>query len=264
MALFTGDFKSKELKKSTPITVILPSDNINYLEGIDSSAKPPFKTLYLLHGMFGNNETFVYNTLIRSFATDNNLAVVMPSCDNSFYLNNPPAYEYYSNYVGEELVNFTREIFPLSTKREDTFIAGFSMGGYGAIRTGLLYNDTFSAIGGISSALISHRLKYVVDEFKEVVDTKEYLESVFGDLSKVVGSDKDPEFLIDELLEKNKEIPKIFMTVGKNDFLRTENEAFHKFLVEKNVPVTFNEYPGEHTWDFCNTHIEQFIKWLEL
>lgn len=264
MALFTGDFKSQELKTRTPISVILPSDNINYLEGTDSSTKPPFKTLYLLHGMFGNNETFLYNTLIRSYATNNNLAVVLPSCGNSFYLNDQSSYEFYSNYVGEELVNFTREIFPLSTKREDTFIAGFSMGGYGAIRTGMLYNDTFSAIGAISPALITHRLQLISKEFKEVIDTQEYLESVFGDLNKVVGSDKDPEFLIDNLLKENKDIPKLFINVGKNDFLRLENEAFHKFLEEKKVHVTFAEYPGEHTWDFCNTHIKEFIEWLDL
>lgn len=264
MALFTGDFKSKQLCTRTPISVILPVDNIDFLEGKDTTTNPPYKTLYLLHGMFGNNETFLYNTLIRSFAQKHNLAIVLPSCGNSFYLNYPNSYENYSNYVGEELVNFTRKIFPLSSKREDTFIAGFSMGGYGAIRTGLLYNDTFSIIGGISAALITHRLNEINNEFKEIIDSKDYLESCFGDLNKVVGTDKDPEFLINELLKNNEEIPKLFMTVGKDDFLRTENEAFYKFLQDKNVPVTFNEYPGTHTWDFCNTHIEQFIKWLDL
>lgn len=262
MALFTGDFKSKELSTRTPISVILPSDNIDFLEDTDTSAKPPYKTLYLLHGMFGNNETFLYNTQIRSFAEQNDLAVVLPSCGNSFYINKPNAFEYYSNYVGEELVNFTRKIFPLTDKKEDTYIAGFSMGGYGAIRTGLLYNDTFSAIGGISSGLITHRLNEAIDDYKHIIDSKNFAESCFGDLSKVVGSDMDPEFLIDSLLENKKKIPRIFMAVGKEDFLRSENESFHNFLKKKNVPVTFGEYEQTHTWDFCNTHIKEFIEWL--
>ena len=262
MALFTGDFKSKQLSIRTPISVILPSDTIDFLNNTDESAKPPYKTLYLLHGMFGNNMTFLYNTAIRSFAEQNNLAVVLPSCGNSFYINKPKAFEYYSNYVGEELINFTRKIFPLSTKKEDTYIAGFSMGGYGAIRTGLLYNDTFGAIGGISSGLITHRLNEAIEDYKHIFDSKEFAESCFGDLTKVIGSDMDPDFLVQELLKDNKEIPDIFMVVGKDDFLRPENERFYKFLQDKKVPVTFGEYEGAHTWDFCNTHIEQFIKWL--
>lgn len=262
MALFTGDFKSKQLSKRTPISVILPADNIDFLEDKDTTVKPPYKTLYLLHGMFGNNETFLYNTQIRAYAEQNNLAVVLPSCGNSFYINKPKAFEYFSNYVGEELVDFTRKLFPLSTKKEDTYIAGFSMGGYGAIRTGLLYNDTFGAIGGISSGLITHRLNEAIDDYKHIIDSREFAESCFGDLDKVVGSDMDPMHIVDELIANKKEIPRLFMTVGKEDFLRRENETFYDYLVKNNVPVSFKEYEGSHTWDFCNTHIKEFIEWL--
>lgn len=262
MALFKGDFKSKELSTRTPISVILPADNIDFLEDKDGTAEPPYKTLYLLHGMFGNNETFLYNTQIRSYAEKNNIAVVLPSCGNSFYINKPKAFEYFSNYVGRELVEFTRKLFPLSDKREDTYIAGFSMGGYGAIRTGLLYSDTFGAIGGISSALITHRLNEAVDDYKHILDSREFAESCFGDLSNVPDSDMDPMNLVDKLIENEKEIPRLFMAVGDEDFLKSENEAFHDYLVKRNVPVYFNEYEGSHTWDFCNAHIKEFIEWL--
>ncbi len=263
MALFNGEFKSKQLNTRTSISVILPADDINFLDNTDTTSKPPYKTLYLLHGMFGNNTTFLYNTQIRSFAQKNNLAIVLPDCHNSFYINNPDSFEYYSNYVGEELVNFTRSIFPLSDKREDTYIAGFSMGGYGAIRLGLIYNETFSAIGGISSALITDRLNKPLDDCKHVLDSEKYIESCFGDLNNIIGSDKDPEYLIEELIKNNEKIPNIFMAVGKDDFLRSENEKFYKFLKNNNVEVTYNENEGSHTWDFCNEHIEQFIKWLK-
>lgn len=260
MVLFKGDFKSKELSKRTPISVILPADNIEFLENSDTTKKPPYRTLYLLHGMFSNNETFLYNTQIRAFAERNNMAVVLPSCGNSFYLNKPQTFENYTNYVGKELVDFTRKIFPLSNKKEDTFIAGFSMGGYGSIRTGLLYNDTFGAIGAISPALITHRLDGVIEEYKHILDSKEFIEYCFEDFDNVRNSDMDPEYLINNL---NGEIPKLFIAIGKDDFLINENRHFYNFLKEKNIEVEYGEFEGSHTWDFCNTHINRFIEWLK-
>ena len=43
-------------------------------------------------------------------------------------------------------------MLPLSTKREDTFIGGISMGGYGALYNGFKYRDTFSKVAAFSPA----------------------------------------------------------------------------------------------------------------
>lgn len=260
MVLFRGNYKSKALTKRTPIAVILPADNKSFLENTVDEVEKPYKTLYLLHGMFGNCDVFPANTVIQEFAENHHLAVVLPSCDNSFYLDKPNEFLYYSEYVGEELIDFTRSIFPLSTKREDTFIAGFSMGGYGAIRTGLKYSEKFSKIGAISPALITHYLNEAVDDLDDIMDSKQYAQSVFGPLDKVIGSDKDPQYLIEQLLLENKEIPDLYMAVGKDDFLKDEILEFKKFLDDKNVPVDFHLDEGSHTWDFCNDHIKQFIE----
>lgn len=260
MVLFRGDYKSKALTKRTPINVILPADNKSFLDNKVEDVEKPYRTLYLLHGMFGNCDVFPANTVIQKFAEDHNLAVVLPSCDNSFYLDRPDEFLYYSRYVGEEIIDFTRSIFPLSDKREDTFIAGFSMGGYGALRTGLKYSEKFSAIGAISPAVITHFLSMAKDDLNDIMVSKQYAESVFGPLDKVVGSDKDVEFLIDSHLKKNKEIPELYMAVGEDDFLKKEILSFHDFLNDRKVPVEFHLDKGAHTWDFCNEHIKQFIE----
>lgn len=260
MVLFRGDYKSKALTKRTPINVILPADNKSFIDNTVEDIKKPYKTLYLFHGMFGNCDVFPANTVIQKFAEDHNLAVVLPSCDNSFYLDRPDEFLYYSKYVGEELIDFTRSIFPLSDKREDTFIAGFSMGGYGALRTGLKYSEKFSAIGAISPAVVTHFLNQAQDNMEDIMISKQYAESVFGPLDKVVGTDKDPEFLIDSLLKEGKEIPDLYMAVGDNDFLKPEILSFHEFLKGKNIPVEFHLDKGEHTWEFCNEHIKQFVE----
>ena len=69
-----------------------------------------FKTLYLLHGIFGNYTDWVCGTRIQRWAQDHDLAVIMPSGENKFYVDNENLHEYYSQFIGEELVSITRAI----------------------------------------------------------------------------------------------------------------------------------------------------------
>lgn len=257
MVLFRGDIKCKSLQRRTSISVILPSDNIHFLQDTEEIVPQPYRTLYLLHGLYGSDDIFLANTSIQKFAEDHGIAIVIPCGDNSFYLDNEKAHAYYGEYVGQELLDITRNIFPLSDKREDTFIAGFSMGGYGAIRNGLKYSQNFSKIGMISAALISDDIvNYVSDD--NVLRSNSFYESCFGDLTKVKGSDKDPKYLI----ENTDDIPDIFMACGVDDFLFEKNVDFYEFLKSKNINAKFIEAPGEHTWEFCDRYIKEFIKTL--
>ena len=124
MALLQCNFFSQSLMRTVPIQVILPTDK---------SAGPgnpppqgPFKTLYLLHGIFGDETDWVCGTRVQAWAQDRNLAVVLPAGENSFYVDHPGSSRNYGAYIGRELVDFTRRTFPLSTRREDTFAAGLS------------------------------------------------------------------------------------------------------------------------------------------
>lgn len=257
MVLFRGDVKCKSLQRRTSISVILPSDNIHFLNDTEEIVPQPYKTLYLLHGLYGSDDIFLANTSIQKFAEDHGIAIVIPCGENSFYVDNPNAHAYYGEYVGEELLDITRNIFPLSYKREDTFIAGFSMGGYGALRNGLKYSQNFSKIGMISAALITDDIvDYTSDD--NVLRSREFYESIFGDLNKLQGSDMDPKALIDSC----DDLPDIFMACGEDDFLYEKNVDFYEFLKSRNVNADFIEAPGEHTWEFCDRYIKQFINTL--
>lgn len=257
MVLFRGDVKCKSLQRRTPISVILPSDNIHFLNDTEEIVPKPYKTLYLLHGLYGSDDIFLANTSIQKFAEDNGIAIVIPCGENSFYVDNPKSHAYYGEYVGQELLDITRNIFPLSHKREDTYIAGFSMGGYGAIRNGLKYSKNFSKIGMISAALITDDIvNYTSDE--NVLRSRQFYESVFGDLDKLKGSDMDPKALI----KNSKDIPDIYMACGVDDFLFEKNVDFHEFLNNENIDSTFVSPEGEHTWEFCDKYIKEFIKTL--
>ena len=190
--------------------------------------------MYLLHGLYGSDDIFLANTSIQKFAEDAGIAVVIPCGENSFYLNHLKSHELYADYVGQELLDITRNIFPLSCKREDTFIAGFSMGGYGVIRNGLKYSHNFSKIGAVSAALITDDV-HLLDENNNVLYSRSFAESCFGNLDEVIGSDVDPKYLI----EHTKNIPEIFMACGYDDFLYDKNVDFYNFLHSKGVNSKF-------------------------
>ena len=134
-------FHFGSLKRTITINAILPTDKF-VRPGTPKPEKKPFKTLYLLHGIFGNYTDWVAGTRIQRWAQDNDLAVIMPSGENGFYVDHPGrGDQLYGEFIGQELVQFTRDLFHLSDKREDTYIAGLSMGGYGALRNGLKYAE---------------------------------------------------------------------------------------------------------------------------
>jgi len=257
MVLFRGDIKCKSLQRRTSVSVILPADNIHFLNNSEEIVEKPYRTLYLLHGLYGSDDIFLANTSIQKFAEDNGIAIVIPCGENSFYLDDFKSHRLFGEYVGQELLDITRNIFPLSNKREDTFIAGFSMGGYGAIRNGLKYCNNFSKIGMISAALITDDI-IDYENNSNVLYSKIFYESVFGDLDEIRGSDKDPKHLV----ETCENIPEIFMACGKDDFLFKNNLDFYNYLITKNINVYFDKAEGEHNWEFCNRHIKKFIESL--
>lgn len=265
MALLQVNFVSSSLMRSVSANVILPVDKI-FMDQERSVENKPFQTLYLLHGIFGNYMDWVSGTRIQRFAEEKNLAVVMPSGDNGFYVDHPGG-DRYGEFIGKELVDITRRMFPLSKERKDTFIAGLSMGGYGALRNGLKYSDTFGYAAGLSLAFIldlADSSGYDSDSARIPTHGRPYYESVFGDLTKLKGSDRDPEALVKDLKKSQKMFPKIYLACGTDDPLLDVNRAFHHFLNEQGVEHTYEEGPGAHEWDFWDRYMKKVIDWLPL
>ena len=260
MALFQCSFFSKSLMRTVPIQVVLPTDK-QLPNG--EPPKGPFKTLYLLHGIFGDQTDWVCGTRVQSWAQDRNLAVVMPAGDNSFYVDQPKASAYYGRFIGQELVDFTRRTFPLSDKRGDTFIGGLSMGGFGAIVNGLQNPGTFGAVCALSSALILDSMMTHTEYTDFLMTNKGYYESVFGDLSQVRGGVNDYDALAEKvapLAEK----PRFYMACGTEDGLITVNRQFRDHLVKLGYDVTYVEGPGIHDWYFWDEYILKVLEWLPL
>lgn len=262
MALLQVNFISRCLMRTVPMQVILPVDKLT-LDGTAEDRRP-YKTLYLLHGILGNYTDWVSGTCIQRWAEQKDLAVVMPSGDNGFYVDHPAGQNDYGAFIGQELVEMTRRMFPLSHRREDTFIAGLSMGGYGALRNGLKYHETFGCIAGLSAAMVVDDMAQRTNDSPRFMERRDFAEHAFGDLSKVQGSDRDPAWLAQQLAASGAPRPRIYLTCGTSDALLEKNRAMRDTLRAVGLDVTYEEGPGGHEWDFWNRSIEKVLDWLPL
>lgn len=262
MATVQVNFFSKCLRREVTFNALLPLDSPvipGQTEG-ENEVKP-LKTLYLLHGYSGSHGDWLSFSKIRELSDKYKIAVIMPSGENHFYVDDEDMGALYGEFIGKELVEFTRTMLPLSANREDTFIGGLSMGGYGAIRNGLKYASQFGRIIALSSAILPYKIANAAPGFSDGVGDYKYFRRVFGNLEHLLGSDKDPEALVTRLKESGATLPQIYMACGTEDFLLDVNQRFRDFLVRENAPLTYVESDGAHTWDFWSEYIVHAIEW---
>lgn len=243
MAVLNLEYLSLAIGHTVQLKVILPYDEVDYEKAVYLPYKP-VKTLYLLHGLFGHENDWIYQGNIVELARRYKLAVVMPSGMNSAYVDNPDTMVKYGKFIGEELVEMTRKMFNLSPLREDTWIAGLSMGGYGALRNGLFYHETFSKICALSPAV-------TMDQSK--------VKALGFDLSRIFKQkDVNLKKLVSAL--KTEELPEIYIACGTEDFLIEANRSYIKFLKGKKIEHRYVESLGEHDWAFWRNHLELYLK----
>lgn len=241
MAKITCNFISYTLKRAVDITVIIPTTTIPESLMMDPSWQPTheikekYPVVYLLHGYGNNHATWSGYSNIELYAEERNIAVVMLSAENKAY-NNVSEEDHYYDFLSEELPQFVTSMFPISTKKEDTYMAGLSMGGYGTLVHGLTHPERFNAIGSFSGAV-------------SMLNGKEGAYDVMT--------------IIKQLLETKQTFPQMYIACGKDDFLYDANVQLVEFLKKNNVSVTVDFVEGyAHEWRFWDMEVERFLDWL--
>lgn len=260
MAHLNGVFFSKTLLRPVHYTVVLSNDNAAPTDN-NPHYKRQAKNVYLLHGYSGSDSDWFTNAPLGELANIFNVNFFMPCGDNSFYLDQAASGFKYAHYVGEEFVDYTRKTFGLSTDRNDTYIGGLSMGGFGALHTALMFPETFSKTLALSSALLVNGLKNMKPGDSNPVANYEYYHQMFGDPDKLETSDNNPEVLARKLVESKSVIPDIYMACGTEDFLIGPNTEFKNFLESLNIPVTFFTGPGVHDFVFWRAQLRAGLEW---
>jgi S-formylglutathione hydrolase FrmB len=259
MAIIQASFLSDCLKRKVHFNAILPIDPM-----LPEMYNAPFKTAYLLHGYTGSCDDWFTRHSLGNLSLRNNLAIILPNAENHFYVDDMQREDMYGEFIGRELIEFTRKVFPLSDARDDTIIGGISMGGYGSIRNGLKYNDVFGHIVAISPAIVLN--EFAGPEFRPTIQgaTIGYYESVFGDLKTVTERDVDVFWLSQKMKAEKAFFPSIYIACGSNDVLVFENRRFHEHLIMLGVPHEYDECPGTHDELFFDPHLMKGIQRLDL
>jgi putative tributyrin esterase len=125
------DFFSEALSLSTSMTVVLPQRTSTQIGMAGSASADPPPVLYLLHGLSDDDTTWIRRTSIERYAAPLGLGVVMPQVHRSFYTDEAYGGRYWT-FLSEELPDLVGSLFRVSDRPEETFVAGLSMGGYGA------------------------------------------------------------------------------------------------------------------------------------
>lgn len=267
MARFTTNFESQVLKRPITIEIVLPADHMVLPELPLPEKNIPYKTLYLLEGITGNaSGPFNYSKLM-GLAEDYNLAVVVVGGENKWWSSCTAMNEDFGAMVTQDVVNFTRRSFNLSRKREDTYIGGFSMGGYGAFVNGFRHPELFSRIIALDSALNKPVFLSSVNEPSWDMFLRSHYEAMFNvsDISMYENSDNDYEYLAVQVAQHTPELmPKIFMACGREDGLISGNLELRDKLKELGYEVDWLDFDGNHSWYSFDLGIEAAVKWLPL
>lgn len=257
MAAFVHcNFRSNILCMSVDVSVLLPDNERSRLFLENKQEPVKYKTLYLLHGFSGDYMSYLRTSNIERYADEHQLMVVMPSVYNSAYTDMKYGLDYFT-YLSKELMHFIELTFPASQRREERFVAGMSMGGYGAYKLGLSCPEKFCAIGGVAG---SYHAEYRYQGKVSTVST--LCEGLYGDPPQIVPEVHDVFTLLKQLKKEGKEIPRLYTCCGTEDRRYQDSVDLKKFAEELEIPIVFEQGPGKHDMIFFDEYIQRILKWM--
>jgi len=254
MALIHCNFFSESLELGTSMTVVLPQPTTTRIGTSEAIRPGPPPVLYLLHGLSDDDTMWLRQTSIERYADELGLAVVMPQVHRSFYTDQAHGGAFWT-FLAEELPEVVQRFFVVSRRREDTFVAGLSMGGYGSLRWALRDPERFAAAASLSGALD-------VDALRKAGEHEELMRLVYGG-RPIAGTDSDLYHLLAGADPTT--LPKLFVCCGtEDDGLIEHNRRFVDEARGRGIDLTSDFGPGEHVWSYWDARIQDVLRWLPL
>jgi len=241
MAFCTMQFHSPSLNKACSMNVLLP----------DRQTSPgPYPVFYLLHGLSDDHSIWMRRTSLERYVQDLPLIVVMPDGGRSFYCDalEGPAYE---THIVRDVIGTVDRFCNTVASREGRVIGGLSMGGYGALKLALKWQGMFcSAVSHSGAPAITRRRP---EEIRG--DMRVEFPQIFGQRPE---GGKDCVYRLAETADRSL-LPALRIDCGTEDGLVESNRDFHRHLESLEIPHEYAEYPGAHTWDYWDLHIQEAI-----
>jgi len=166
--------------------------------------------------------------------------------------------------VTEEVPMVAEKMFPVNTEPENRYVAGFSMGGYGAYKWAFTKPGFFRAAANLSG------LSFVTELFAEQraryqdkeQEKNDVVSLCWGSLEELAGTDSDSKVWIDRASETG-EYPALFGAIGTEDGGYAHAQKYLAYCKEKNVKIYYEEMPGGHEWKVWDTMIVKYLDWIQ-
>jgi putative tributyrin esterase len=255
MILNEVNFFSEVLTMRSTMYVLLPQRSLAEKK---SKRTPKYRILYLLHGYSDDHTAWMRWSSIEKYVEGLNLAVVMPAGNLSFYTDMAQG-KNFMQFISEEVPAVARDMFSLSDKREDNFIAGLSMGGYGAFKLALTYPERYAAAASLSGVVDIADTSIHAKARKD--DWMAEFRAIFGDIDKMAGSKHDL-FALARNVAKASIKPRLYQCCGTEDILYAGNVRFRDEALKLPLDLTYEEGPGEHVWPYWDQMIQNVLKWM--
>lgn len=260
------NFISKYLKGNTTVTVVLPErpfqvDPKEYYDG------HKHKVLWLLHGGNGDAYEWCRWTNVERYASECGIAVVMPSGMNAAYENwneQEGFYEYNMyDYMLNELMPLIYGWYPISDKREDNFIAGFSMGGQGVLVYAANHPELFKGAAILGVSPINTHLP-PEEIFPNPSGCKAIKAAARGEYEEYLASYANVWDRLAELA-KNADAPDMLFGIGTRDVGYEGWLKFREYCEKIGLKATYESLEGHyHDWNFCELYIQRTLKFFGL
>lgn len=208
----------------------------------------------LLHGVYGSHwawamKGFAHRTLQKLVTAKEipPMALAMPSDglwgDGSGYI--PHAKQNFEKWIVEEVPEAARSALPCVSEKSPQFIAGLSMGGFGALRIAAKYSQKYKAVSGHSSITHFEQMKKFVAE----------------DLATFAARSENHSVL-ETMLRNRATLPPIRFDCGASDPLLEHNRELHRQLEANGVSHCYEEFPGGHEWTYWETHFADALRFF--
>ena len=261
MAHIQCNFWSEVLGTVCDMTVLLPQRAPSHpeLRRGKTLARRSYPVLYLFHGLCGDYRTWLANTALEHLAQNSNLAIVMPSGGRGFFTDMAHGARY-GAFFADELPEIAASMFPVSTKREECFVAGASMGGYGALRLALSVPERFGAAFAMSPLV---DLKRAITHGNSAISAEE-MHDVFGDPEEQIARGNDLFDLAQKARTGDAPPPRIAIYSGTEDLLYQDALMLRRHLSDLDWPnLTCSlDAPGKHDWSYWAAQIPAMLNFF--
>ena len=253
-------FESWSLGRSVSVNVILPTD-IGTFRTKSHKKDGKFPVLYLLHGGGADHTQWLRYTSVERYANEHKIAVVMPHCPDMCYRKAAitfPGMAWeggklfdFETFFAKELPDWAAANFPISTEPEHSYIAGYSLGGYGAAFTAFTNPENYCAVGLFSAYIFSGAL--FDPNLRHSLTDEEKREYLIPDLvAPVIENSK-----------LGKKFPKVYLIHGTKEVTDVD-PVYAQFLREKGIETEedYGDYPYGHEWATWEIGVKHFIEWI--